>query len=41
MHYKKGVTCVYNGHMLSYTLLYYQDNLINLFHNSTDFVMNS
>ena len=40
MHYKIGVTCVYNGHLF-YTLLKKKDNLIHLFHNSTVCVMDS
>ena len=40
MHYKIGVTCVYNEHVF-YTLLYQHDSLIHLFHNSIICVMNS
>ena len=39
MHYKKGVTCVYNGHEI-YTLLLQHNNLIHLFQNSADRIMN-
>ena len=34
MHYKIGVTCVYNGHFVVK-----HDTVIHLFHNSTDRVM--
>ena len=40
MHFKIGVTCVYNGHVF-YTLLKYHDTLIHIFHNSTVCVLNS
>ena len=35
MYYKIGVTCVYDDHVF-YTLVLWHDNLIHLFHNTTD-----
>ena len=40
MHYKIGVTCVYNGHVL-YAVVKKHDHQIHLFQNSADRVMNS
>jgi len=40
MHYKIGVTCVFNEHEV-YAMLYQHDNIINLFHNSADRVIHA
>ena len=39
MHYKKGVTCVFDGHMFIRVIITPQ--CYPLFHNSADLVMNS